>query len=220
MSDDDAGGPTRRRRRPCSAWRAEHPTRLWNDSATLTELSAAIGWGAVGATCNPVIALAALRSDLPALAARIAEYADAAPHRLGVRDRLGDGPRAVGRGGRAAHRRLRRRPAAATAGSRSRPTPGSTAMPQALADQAVEFDAPGAQHHREDPGHRAGHRGDGGGHLPRGQHQRDGLLHRAAGGRRGRGHRAWAGAPARPRASTCARWARSARSWSAGSTTG
>jgi transaldolase len=51
------------------------PTRLWNDSATLSELSAAIGWGAVGATCNPVIALAALRSDLPRWQRRIREYA-------------------------------------------------------------------------------------------------------------------------------------------------
>jgi transaldolase len=51
------------------------PTRLWNDSATLTELSAAIGWGAVGATCNPVIALAALRGDLPRWQRRITEYA-------------------------------------------------------------------------------------------------------------------------------------------------
>lgn len=53
----------------------ETPTRLWNDSATHGELSAAIGWGAVGATCNPVIALAALRSDLPRWRARIREYA-------------------------------------------------------------------------------------------------------------------------------------------------
>jgi transaldolase len=51
------------------------PTRLWNDSATPSELSAAIGWGAVGATCNPVIALAALKSDLPRWRQRIAEYA-------------------------------------------------------------------------------------------------------------------------------------------------
>jgi transaldolase len=51
------------------------PTRLWNDSATPSELSAAIGWGAVGATCNPVIALAALKSDLPRWRKRIAEYA-------------------------------------------------------------------------------------------------------------------------------------------------
>ena len=35
------------------------PTCLWNDSADPVELSQAIGWGAVGATCNPVIALAA-----------------------------------------------------------------------------------------------------------------------------------------------------------------
>src|SRR3954453_13741865 len=53
----------------------ETPTVLWNDSATLSELSAAIGWGAVGATCNPVIALAALRSDLPRWQQRIREYA-------------------------------------------------------------------------------------------------------------------------------------------------
>src|SRR3954468_8129270 len=57
----------------------ETPTRLWNDSATLSELSAAIGWGAVGATCNPVIALAALRSDLPRWRTRIREYADQHP---------------------------------------------------------------------------------------------------------------------------------------------
>jgi transaldolase len=55
------------------------PTVLWNDSATLSELSAALGWGAVGATCNPVIALAALRSDLPRWQQRIAGYAAAHP---------------------------------------------------------------------------------------------------------------------------------------------
>jgi transaldolase len=55
------------------------PTRLWNDSATSAELSAAIGWGAVGATCNPVIALAALRSDLPRWQQRIREYAGEHP---------------------------------------------------------------------------------------------------------------------------------------------
>jgi transaldolase len=51
------------------------PTALWNDSSTLRELTTAIGWGAVGATCNPVIALAAIRSDLPRWQARIAEIA-------------------------------------------------------------------------------------------------------------------------------------------------
>lgn len=51
------------------------PTALWNDSSTLSELTTAIGWGAVGATCNPVIALAAIRSDLPRWQGRIAEIA-------------------------------------------------------------------------------------------------------------------------------------------------
>ena len=55
------------------------PTRLWNDSATLSELCAAIGWGAVGATCNPVIALAALRADLVRWERRIQQAA--ADHR-------------------------------------------------------------------------------------------------------------------------------------------
>jgi transaldolase len=55
------------------------PTTLWNDSATPAELSASIGWGAVGATCNPVIALAALRADLPRWSRRIREYAAAEP---------------------------------------------------------------------------------------------------------------------------------------------
>jgi transaldolase len=57
----------------------ETPTRLWNDSATPAELFAAIGWGAVGATCNPVIALGALRSNLPRWQARIRAYADEHP---------------------------------------------------------------------------------------------------------------------------------------------
>ncbi len=57
----------------------ETPTRLWSDSVTPRELSAAIGWGAVGATCNPVIALAALRDDLPQWQRRIREYAATHP---------------------------------------------------------------------------------------------------------------------------------------------
>jgi transaldolase len=57
----------------------ETPTRLWNDSATPAELAAAIGWGAVGATCNPVIALAALRSDLPRWQRRIRDHATEHP---------------------------------------------------------------------------------------------------------------------------------------------
>jgi transaldolase len=55
------------------------PTCLWNDSATPAELTQAIGWGAVGATCNPVIALTALQADLAHWGARIADCAAAEP---------------------------------------------------------------------------------------------------------------------------------------------
>lgn len=65
--------------RPLLRMAQETPTRLWNDSATPEELAASISWGAVGATCNPVLALAALRSDLPRWNKRIREYADEHP---------------------------------------------------------------------------------------------------------------------------------------------
>jgi transaldolase len=55
------------------------PTCLWNDSATPAELKEAIGWGAVGATCNPVIALTALQADLAYWGPRIADCAAAEP---------------------------------------------------------------------------------------------------------------------------------------------
>lgn len=55
------------------------PTALWNDSSTPHELRTAIGWGAVGATCNPVIALAAINADLPRWQARIAQIAAERP---------------------------------------------------------------------------------------------------------------------------------------------
>src|ERR1700689_2906828 len=39
------------------------PTCLWNDSATLSELTLSIEHGAVGATCNPVIVLDVLKKE-------------------------------------------------------------------------------------------------------------------------------------------------------------
>jgi transaldolase len=63
------------------------PTCLWNDSADPTELAEAISWGAVGATCNPVIALAALKADKGTWAARIKEYA--AEHPTATEDEIG-----------------------------------------------------------------------------------------------------------------------------------
>lgn len=63
------------------------PTCLWNDSADPRELAQAIGWGAVGATCNPVIALSALKADLPVWQARIREFA--AAHPTATEDEIG-----------------------------------------------------------------------------------------------------------------------------------
>ncbi len=55
------------------------PTALWNDSADPKELAASLEFGAVGATCNPVIALAALRADAPRWRQRISELAAQRP---------------------------------------------------------------------------------------------------------------------------------------------
>lgn len=54
-------------------------TALWNDSADPTQLRESISFGAVGATCNPVIALAAIKADLPRWRARLHELAAAHP---------------------------------------------------------------------------------------------------------------------------------------------
>lgn len=48
-------------------------TRLWNDSADLDELRYAIDNGAVGATCNPVIAVTVLKKEIDHWRSRIVE---------------------------------------------------------------------------------------------------------------------------------------------------
>ncbi len=47
------------------------PTCLWNDSASVQELSYSLEHGAVGATCNPVIVLGVLKKEMPAWKDRI-----------------------------------------------------------------------------------------------------------------------------------------------------
>jgi transaldolase len=51
------------------------PTVLWNDSADPEELRASIAFGAVGATCNPVIALTAIRKNPDVWTPRLRELA-------------------------------------------------------------------------------------------------------------------------------------------------
>jgi transaldolase len=47
------------------------PTCLWNDSASVQELTYSIEHGAVGATCNPVIVLGVLKKEMPQWKERI-----------------------------------------------------------------------------------------------------------------------------------------------------
>lgn len=48
------------------------PTSLWNDSASIQELSYSIEHGGVGATCNPVIVVEVLKKEMPLWKDRIA----------------------------------------------------------------------------------------------------------------------------------------------------
>src|SRR5256714_1035080 len=63
------------------------PTMLWNDSADIDELKYAIEHGAVGATCNPVIALGILKKHLaewkPRIQALLAEMPEATEDQIG-----------------------------------------------------------------------------------------------------------------------------------------
>ncbi|MDQ4138191.1 MAG: transaldolase [Actinomycetota bacterium] len=63
------------------------PTTLWNDSADLDELRQSMGFGAVGATCNPVIALTALKRHpdvwVPRIRALAEEFPSATESELG-----------------------------------------------------------------------------------------------------------------------------------------
>jgi transaldolase len=55
------------------------PTCLWNDSASLQELTYSIEHGAVGATCNPVIVLGVLKKEMAAWKDRIRALIDERP---------------------------------------------------------------------------------------------------------------------------------------------
>lgn len=55
------------------------PTCLWTDSAGFEELKTSIGYGAVGATCNPVIALSVLKKEMAFWRPRIQELLAALP---------------------------------------------------------------------------------------------------------------------------------------------
>jgi len=55
------------------------PTVLWNDSASIQELTYSIEHGAVGATCNPVIVLGILKKEMKLWSERIRELINQRP---------------------------------------------------------------------------------------------------------------------------------------------
>jgi transaldolase len=55
------------------------PTCLWNDSASEHELRRSLDYGAVGATCNPVIAVTILKAEMERWRSRIQSIAAAQP---------------------------------------------------------------------------------------------------------------------------------------------
>lgn len=63
------------------------PTVLWNDSASLEELTYSIRHGAVGATCNPVIVVGVLKKEMARWTPRIRQLMDEMPH--ATEDQLG-----------------------------------------------------------------------------------------------------------------------------------
>lgn len=65
---------------PLHAMTQTTPTCLWNDSADVDELTYAIEHGAVGATCNPVIAVTILKKHLAEWKPRVEALLSEMPH--------------------------------------------------------------------------------------------------------------------------------------------
>ena len=66
-------------RSPLQQMTQSTPTCLWNDSPSIDELTYSIEHGAVGATCNPVIAVSALKKEMDFWRPRILELMDEVP---------------------------------------------------------------------------------------------------------------------------------------------
>ncbi|HTV10619.1 MAG TPA: transaldolase family protein [Acidimicrobiales bacterium] len=75
------------RRSPLQEMTQATPTSLWNDSASTAELTYSIQNGAVGATCNPVIALSVVRQEISKWGPRLSQLVEENP--TATEDQLG-----------------------------------------------------------------------------------------------------------------------------------
>ena len=192
---------------------------LWNDSADPDELSRSIGFGAVGATCNPVIAYTALSKHRDVWAPRIAKIAAENP--TWSESQLGWS--AVEALSVEAAKLLE--PAFEASGGRNgrlsvQTDPRLHRDADALVEQAVRFSRLAENIIVKIPATCGRDPRDRGGHVPRREHQRHGLVQRATGGAGRRGDRTRPEPACRGRACPSVSSAPSSRSWAAGWTTG
>jgi transaldolase len=87
--DESSTGAATAYQSPLRQMTQSTPTSLWNDSASIQELTYSIGQGGVGATCNPVIVLEVLKKEMDVWKGRIQELIAAMPaateHEIGWR---------------------------------------------------------------------------------------------------------------------------------------
>ena len=165
-------------------------TCLWNDSAAEAELAYAIDHGAVGATCNPVIAVEVVKKELRVLDRRGSRRSPPSTRP----PRKGSWRGASSKRCRPAARRMLRPIFEAHRGRNGRLSiqtdPRMFRDGPAILRQAIHFDALAPNMIVKIPATVRGHLGDRGSDGARDQHQRDGLVQRAAGARGRRGGRA------------------------------
>ena len=166
------------------------PTCLWNDSATLSELTYSIEHGAVGATCNPVIVLDALKKEAHLWNDRIralaVEFPAATEEEIGWKlvEEISAKRAELLLPAFDQHQRQERQ-----ALDSDRPSLLSRSGNSCGA--SVAFRCLSAEHDCEDSGHSGGYRRDRGGNLSRHQHQCDRLLRLASMYCGGRSYGAW-----------------------------
>jgi hypothetical protein len=165
------------------------PTDYWNDSCSIEEFTYGIEHGAVGATTNPVIVVDVLKSAYDDWRGRIQALIEAHPN--GSEDDIAW----------ALIDEMATKAAALlmptferTDGKKGRLSMQTSAKfyrnPKRDGRSGAALRDRDPQPQRQDAGHRRGHRGDRGGHVPRHQRERHGVVHGAPVAGRGRGRRA------------------------------